>query len=704
MNKILLTLATAMLFVACDKSATQELDTADASVTFKGSITTETRVTTNVFDVNDMIYVTALDEGAIFADKVAYTYDGTIFSSTTPIIYDSRSQNLSFMAAYPTVDDFAESFTFEVLADQGSGDNFEMSDLLVATTDASFDLCPTLTFKHAMSSLVVNITDADLKGGVLKVYAVGETAVDLGAQTYTAATGASAMEIIAAYDTSYKAIFSPQSIKSGDIIATYEVNGTTYTWNADKDIDFQSGYCYTYSWDLAINGITFEGSIEGWSEYVIDDDGVEYDIRSDHPEIEYGDGPENTLPDFVDINNGWSLTWNDEFDYTSMDDFDEVWTRLEWQSTSLLSGRYKENVEVSNGILYLLAKEESKGGYQWTTGNICTKKTDFKYGYYEARMKYAAATGLNNSFWFVNSASLENSYEIDVNEGHYPNIINTNRHYRRYIDDATSYTDSSYSQLDYMGTGIEVLPYGSYTYDEPIKTKKIRFTSNDPFTFTMAEFRIFAPTSDNTYPDTWSDSSKDFTNSSSLENLAITKNPTITSCGGYSDSNPIENAFDGTISKTWKAADVEQKWFELEFDEEIEIGHIQLLSGWYYSAISSWKKMLGDYKVEYYDGSTWQTASEFDNALGFNLADGYHNYGLYWDEEMLIYYFDGQEIRRVIYDDECEYDGAIRPATSEQTMYFSLAVLADCMAGYAGDDIDGTSQKVDWVRVYQKAE
>ncbi len=267
MKKLLFLLASsALLFSSCEDVATEVLDDGASGVTFKSSITTETRVTNNLFDVNDEIYVTAFDGESTFADKVSYSYDGSIFSSTTPIIYDSKSQNLSFIAAYPAVDDLAKSFTFEVSADQNVDDNYEMSDLLVATTGAAYDLCPTLTFKHALSSLVISITDADLRGGELTVYAVGETSADLDAQTYTAVADASDMAITAAYETTYKAIVSPQSISAGDVIATYEMNGVTYTWSASSDVTLESGYCYTYSWDIDNNTISLVSVISDWND------------------------------------------------------------------------------------------------------------------------------------------------------------------------------------------------------------------------------------------------------------------------------------------------------------------------------------------------------------------------------------------------------------------------------------------------------
>ncbi len=77
---------------------------------------------------------------------------------------------------------------------------------------------------------------------------------------------------------------------------------------------------------------------------------------------------------------------------------------------------------------------------------------------------------------------------------------------------------------------------------------------------------------------------------------------------------------------------------------------------------------------------------------GKSLADEYHLYGLAWSEKELVWYFDGQEIRR-------------EPNTTcfaPAPVWLSLAVIK--WAGPVTDAIDGTSMDVDFVRVYERAE
>jgi beta-glucanase (GH16 family) len=126
----------------------------------------------------------------------------------------------------------------------------------------------------------------------------------------------------------------------------------------------------------------------------------------------------------------WRLTWSDEFDYPDAQ-LDAKWESQNGPSTHILSSRWRENAKVADGTLKLLNKKEARGGQQWTSGNLWTKEK-FRYGYFECRYRYAAATGTNNSFWLMTRHQTPpaegKSFEIDINEGHYPNKINTNIH------------------------------------------------------------------------------------------------------------------------------------------------------------------------------------------------------------------------------------------------------------------------------------
>jgi len=126
----------------------------------------------------------------------------------------------------------------------------------------------------------------------------------------------------------------------------------------------------------------------------------------------------------------WELVWSDEFDGPDSE-LDRKWQSQNGPSSHILSSRWRENVSVTNGFLRLVARKERRGGQEWTAGSIWTREM-FQYGYFECRYRYAEAEGLNNSFWLMptgqGGVSGGKLFEIDVNEGHYPNTLNSNIH------------------------------------------------------------------------------------------------------------------------------------------------------------------------------------------------------------------------------------------------------------------------------------
>jgi len=145
----------------------------------------------------------------------------------------------------------------------------------------------------------------------------------------------------------------------------------------------------------------------------------------------------------------WTLVFQDEFN-ASGDELDKHWHFQNGPSGHILCSRWRENVVVENGLCRILNRKESRGGQEWTSGSMSTKR-QFKYGYFEARYRFAPATGLNNSFWIMTitphtpkasnggaaagtappeSKPLEQPgrFEIDICEGHWPDKINMNIH------------------------------------------------------------------------------------------------------------------------------------------------------------------------------------------------------------------------------------------------------------------------------------
>lgn len=124
----------------------------------------------------------------------------------------------------------------------------------------------------------------------------------------------------------------------------------------------------------------------------------------------------------------WELTFSDDFNGDRLDT--NVWRSARGESWGALqSARFPENAVVTNGLLRLVTRKENRGGKQWTSAMISTRAFRQKYGYWESRYRYAAATGLNQAFW-MNPFPKDKSqgFEIDVNEGHFANEVNATLH------------------------------------------------------------------------------------------------------------------------------------------------------------------------------------------------------------------------------------------------------------------------------------
>lgn len=143
------------------------------------------------------------------------------------------------------------------------------------------------------------------------------------------------------------------------------------------------------------------------------------------------------LAEETDPKAGRTLVWADEFDYPDAQ-LDENWNSQNGPSGHILCSRWRENASVKDGTLRLQNRKETRAGQDWTSASIWSKKR-FMYGYFECRYRYAAATGTNNSFWFMTTSDLTRPdgqpvpkgakrFEIDVNEGHFPGEVNMNVH------------------------------------------------------------------------------------------------------------------------------------------------------------------------------------------------------------------------------------------------------------------------------------
>ncbi|WP_017446624.1 glycoside hydrolase family 16 protein [Gayadomonas joobiniege] len=373
----------------------------------------------------------------------------------------------------------------------------------------------------------------------------------------------------------------------------------------------------------------------------------------------------------------WQLAWHDEFDYPD-DELDKKWisqngpTENEW----VLSSRWRENAIVKDGVLHLLSRKESRGGQDWTTGNVWTKRT-FGYGYFEAKFKYAGAYGTNNSFWFWPRQGVpegQKACEIDINEGHYPNIINTNVH--NWTDTYTLPSGRVSHEDDQKHWTLKGDPNHKIVLNKSVRVTKVRLTSNNPASIHISEFKVF-------------DQDK-------TENLAHASDTQLKTNGVFNKlpSKP-EYAIDGREDTRWVSAKHGKKWLELSWSEPKSIQSIEFKNGWlqeYGDSKGFYRNLISDYRLEYFADNQWHTAKVYNAADVADFSQQYHTFGLEWDKDYFKFYLDGK-LYHTMRNKVC---------FSETSLLFSLAILRAGIAGPVTDEIDGTSMKIDWVRYYQK--
>ncbi|MHA6483421.1 family 16 glycosylhydrolase [Paenibacillus sp. strain BS8-2] len=155
---------------------------------------------------------------------------------------------------------------------------------------------------------------------------------------------------------------------------------------------------------------------------------------------------------------GWTLTFNDEFNGSSLDttkwNYNWTWGNTADHSDEVLRS---SNVTVGGGSLAIKANKE---GNTWYSGLIQTNgKFNQQYGYWEARIKSAPGIGFLTAFWTKTEAVWPP--EIDVMEvlGNDPFKVHMTQHYinssSNYVGDGGNWTSPSSFAGDYHVYGVE---------------------------------------------------------------------------------------------------------------------------------------------------------------------------------------------------------------------------------------------------------
>lgn len=392
----------------------------------------------------------------------------------------------------------------------------------------------------------------------------------------------------------------------------------------------------------------------------------------------------------VTLDGRWKLAFQDEFEGTDAD-LDATWEFQNSASGHILCSRWRENAKLENGFLKLLGKKESRGGQEWTAASCWTKK-QFKYGYFECRYRYLPATGTNNSFWIMTRTPKESPgrFEIDINEGHFPNEVNMNLHNwsgKHWARGARWYHGKGPGQSQ-QDAGFQ------FVLKEPLTTTRLRLRSDETMA-RIVEFRAFAPSAAG-YPSVFPN-----TIEAQPDAVNLCKGAHATANASFESKFGPEKAIDGEIDtdSRWVGGKDASGELVITFPVEKNVGCIQFISGWKQG--EAWRDIVGDFTIEYWDGTAWQPVPGA-NRKGLsdqealledqNLGKTFHVYSLLWTEKELVHYFDGRPIHRTK-NDICHGPAPV---------FLSLAIMK--WAGPVTDAIDGKSMDVDYVRVWQGEE
>lgn len=388
-------------------------------------------------------------------------------------------------------------------------------------------------------------------------------------------------------------------------------------------------------------------------------------------------GLSSTAPAEPPKDKTWELAFEDDFSGTTAD-LSARWAFQNGPSGHILCSRWRENAVVDNGVLRLLNKKETRAGQDWTSASIWTKQ-EFKYGYFECRYKYGSTTGLNNSFWLMTSGKerpeVPVRFEIDINEGHFPNQINTNIH--KWSPPHTA---------NHRAFALGVNPRYYFTFEKPVETDKLRLLVRDSGRARVTELRVY-PFDKQGYPTAAPDGSLP---ANAALNLASKAQATASSA---MPQYPAAKAIDGglDVASRWVSADGAHSphTLTLEFDRKHPIGCIDLLTGTR-NKKNGWDDPLADFVLQSWDGHQWTDIPGTDSRTErVDLSRDFHVYGLEWNERELVFYFDGRALRR---EPNVFCHG---PAP----VLLSSAIIR--WAGQVSDRIDGTSMDVDYVRIYR---
>lgn len=263
-------LIAAAVFASCDKSTNTTEPANPALVSISPDLTPViTRVSNTSFDNGDQIGVTIVKNGETYADNVLMAFSESAFSGTLTWYEDADAA--SDIYAYYPYDETGTPETFTVETDQSAGTS--SSDFIMGKASG---ITPTedavkMTFTHALSKVIVNITNDtgyDITSVVLKG---SKTTADVSVEESAASVSASsATEDIKACPVTanekYSVILVPQTVAMTLEITT--ADSEVYTEDLEE-ITLDSGVQRTITSRISIEDglqVKVAGEIEDWTD------------------------------------------------------------------------------------------------------------------------------------------------------------------------------------------------------------------------------------------------------------------------------------------------------------------------------------------------------------------------------------------------------------------------------------------------------
>ena len=216
-------------------------------------------------------------------NNTSFTYNGSTWSSASPIYWKDATTHADFYVYYPyaTVTSVT-AHAFNVKGDQSTVAAYKASEFLYGTAK---NLAPTtsavnVTTYHSMSCAVIKLaagdgfTDEDLADANISLELNGlKTGAFINMSTGEVSSTGDAKTIIPLKDDEqYKAIVVPQTVSAENFIVV-KIDGEAYTMPKD-DFTFVGGKRHTFTVKVSKTSSGLNVSIGAWEEDDVDNGGT----------------------------------------------------------------------------------------------------------------------------------------------------------------------------------------------------------------------------------------------------------------------------------------------------------------------------------------------------------------------------------------------------------------------------------------------